>query len=605
MRRKSSADSSPSPQVRQTIVIGVIITVVGGLIVAAVVAVVGGWAKLSTWERILAVLVPLLVAGLLLAFWKKLFPPKVRGTGPRRRTGGIATSAAGQTQIVIQSVHSGASVNIEIVQAPDYQDGMPSTRNIESKAAYEAGRRALARGDYDSAIGEFSECLRLETDLQKLGAINIQIANCYYKQGKLAKAEEHYATARTIGKRIPDRHGQAAGLLGLGNVYAGLPAPRTSDRRKLLRNAIAFYEDALEIFSEEISPLQAANTQISLGSAYNRLPARSSAKRGDNLAKAVACFRAALDFYTEDDYPLDFANAAQAVATAYMELPSDSAAERADNVRLAIKDFRLAVKVYRKSGCVARYAMAIMGLGNAYAELPATSPGERDKNHKKAFACYKKALDVAKDTLTPDEKARVQLNLANAYLDLPAGTVEERSHNVRSAIACFSSALETYDKERYPLEFAVGQIGLGGACCEYCELPTTTSEEQLRAVKMAVDCFNKAIEIYDKRGYPLKYAQIQNNLGAALVRYPADSGAERTLRVREAIYAYRAALDVVNQRNHPEDFCYTAANLGEALLAVGDRAGCHWLKQAYSLRQFLPDQGEKVRRLIDQICAGC
>ena len=578
----------------------VIITAVGGLIVAAVVAVVESWSRLSTWQKVLAFLAALLFVGALFAFWKRHFSRKGGEPWTSGQTTGPTASVTGQAQIVIQGIQAGAGVTIQIVQAPDYQDGMPSTSNTESKKAYEAGRAALDREDFDAAIEEFSKCLRLETDLQKLGAVNIQIANCYYRQSKLAKAEEHYATARRIGKRIPDRHGQAAGLLGLGNVYGALPGRHTSDRRKLLRRAIALYDDAIKILSQEISPLQTANTQVSLGSAYEQLPASSPAKKGNNLVKAVDYFRAALEFYTEDQYPLEFANATQALATAYMQLPSDSGADRAGNVRLAIKHFRTAARVYRGSGSVGRYAMALMGLGNAYAELPATSPEERDRNCKKAFACYKKALDVGGNRLTPEERAKLQLSLANAYLDLPVATVQERSQKVRSAIGWFSTALGTFDKKRHPLEFAQVQIGLGGAYCNYCELPTTTEQEQLRAVETAVDSFYKALDVYDKKGYPVEYATTQSNLAAAFMCWPTDSHEERVQAAQRAVGACQAALEVIHKRNHPEVFAFTAATLGSALFILGNANAHYWLKEAYALRQLLPDLGETVGDLMKQ-----
>jgi tetratricopeptide (TPR) repeat protein len=598
MSRRLRVESPSGRQVWKDIVIAVI----SGLIVAAILALIRSWSKLPTWQKVLAFLTPLLLVGVLFRFWKKVFSRTVGQPGDSGPPRGPTASATHQTQIVIQGIQSGASVSVQIVQAPDYQNGMPKTSNMESKAAYEAGRAALDRDDFDDAIEQFSRCLQLETDWQKLGAVNIQIANCYFKQGRLSKAKEHYATAHRIGKRIPDRHGRAAGLLGLGNVYLQLPVLRTSDRRRLIRHAIALYNDALRIFRKEVSPLQAANTRLSLGSAYAHLPARSAAKKGKNLARAVGYFRAALEFYTEDEYPVEFANATEGLATAYIQLPSGSPADRADNVRLAIKHFRIAVKLYRESGSIGRYTMALMGLGNAYAELPVSSQAERERNYKKAFACYKKALAVGKDSLTPDQKAKLQLNLANAYLDLPAATAQERSQNVQNAISCFLSALETHDKQRCPLDFGAAQIGLGGAYCDYSELPTATKQERQNALEKAVDCFNEALDIYDKKGYPVEYATIQGNLAAAFMRWPADSHEERVQAVQRAVGACQAALEVVH-RNHPEVFACTAATLGSALSVLGNANAHYWLNEAYALRQFLPDHGERVEEIIREMSA--
>ncbi len=66
---------------------------------------------------------------------------------------------------------------------------------------------------------------------------------------------------------------------------------------------------------------------------------------------------------------------------------------------------------------------------------------------------------------------------------------------------------------------------------------------------------------------------------------------------------YRAALKIRTKDKYPREFCYTAANMGICLASINGIDACHWLIEAYSLRQYLPDQGSNLKKLIMKLVA--
>ncbi|MBU1937274.1 hypothetical protein KKG05_07735, partial [bacterium] len=94
----------------------------------------------------------------------------------------------------------------------------------------------------------------------------------------------------------------------------------------------------------------------------------------------------------------------------------------------------------------------------------------------------------------------------------------------------------------------------------------------------------------------------QNNLGTAYTDLPSATAEERASNVRKAIACYEAALEIRKKDEYPQFYCETTANLGMLLADFGHKDACHWLKEAYSLKQFLPDQGKRLEPIIKEVC---
>ena len=83
---------------------------------------------------------------------------------------------------------------------------------------------------------------------------------------------------------------------------------------------------------------------------------------------------------------------------------------------------------------------------------------------------------------------------------------------------------------------------------------------------------------------------------------PSISPEGRASNVRSAIECCKRAPEIYKQDEYPQEYCFTAANMGMILADIDKPQACHWLKEAYSLRQFLPKQGREIEELMDRVC---
>lgn len=111
-----------------------------------------------------------------------------------------------------------------------------------------------------------------------------------------------------------------------------------------------------------------------------------------------------------------------------------------------------------------------------------------------------------------------------------------------------------------------------------------------------------ALRLCTEDACPVQHAGTQSNLGAAYAALPGATPEERAENLKRAVACCKAALEVYRKDAYPQYFCQTAANLGRALAELEDPAACSWLKEAHSLRQFLPEQGERIRELMREVC---
>jgi tetratricopeptide (TPR) repeat protein len=217
----------------------------------------------------------------------------------------------------------------------------------------------------------------------------------------------------------------------------------------------------------------------------------------------------------------------------------------------------------------------------------------------KAAEFYAFGLKESRKANDQQGQASNLVSIANTYLMRPASTGAARGDNVRRAIDNYEGVLKIFVKDEYPLQYAMTQNNLGNA---YTALPAATPEQRAQNVRNAIECYKAALEIYKKDEYPIDYAMTQNNLGNAYTDLPAATPEQRAQNVRNAIEGYKAALEIYKKDEYPQDYCLTAANMGLILAEIEDRDASNWLKEAYVLRQFLPDQGKRLEDVMNRIC---
>jgi len=385
----------------------------------------------------------------------------------------IATGdGATQTQTIDRSQKNVSSVNATVIYAEqgstvninfpaiDYMDGINESPVPDVRRYFEQGREHSSKREFQKAIEMFEKSLRFEKEDERMGALNIQIGNCYYEMRQYIKASNYYAEAKRAAEKADDERGMGAASVGIGNTYTLRPAS-PAHRGENVRKAVENYERALKLLSEDEYPIQYATTQNNLGAAYWNLPAADNKVRAENIIKAIECYKEALQISRKEEHPLQYAITQNNLGAAYTDLPAADNVERADNINKAIDCYDEALQIYRKDEYPLDYAMTQNNLGNAYRNLPAATSEERADNVKKAIECYDKALQIRRKEEYPIQYATTQNNLGNAYAYLPAADNEERADNVKKAIDCYDEALQIYRKDEYPQDYCLTAANMG------------------------------------------------------------------------------------------------------------------------------------------------
>jgi tetratricopeptide (TPR) repeat protein len=279
------------------------------------------FSNLELWQKVVAGLLVLLIAAGVRFLIMRIFkrkpqqPPSlvtvkdkssvqvVTGNGAKQEIGTDKSVhvTRGDKCIVFERVEAGATVNI--VNVIDYQDGVAQSTNAKVRSLFGEARALYSKGEFSKAIENLRECLNLEKDREKLGAINLQIGNCYYELGRFIKAAEFYGTALREARKANDKKGEASALSSVGNTYLCRPASDGLTRGDNVRQAVNNHQQALKIFQKDEYPVDYAMTQNNLGNVYMELPSTTAEDRVENIRKAIQYYKNALEIRKKDEYP--------------------------------------------------------------------------------------------------------------------------------------------------------------------------------------------------------------------------------------------------------------------------------------------------------------
>jgi tetratricopeptide (TPR) repeat protein len=313
------------------------------------------------------------------------------------------------------------------------------------------------------------------------------------------------------------------------------------NRGTSLQKAIACYESALRIYTEQKFPQYWAGIQNNLGKAWGGL---TTGDRTANLGKAIACCESALRIYTEQKFPRYWARIQNNLGGAWSGL---STGDRTANLKCAIDCYESAVRILTEQEFPQDWARVHSNLGGAWGDLPT---GDRTANLKCAIDCCEAALRVYTEQEFPEKWASVQNNLGVARSNLSTG---DRAANLKCAIDCYEAALRVYTEQEFPEKWAMVQNNLGSA---RSRLPTGDRAANL---KCAIDCYEAALRVYTEQEFPQDWARIQNSLGSAWRRLPTG---DRAANLAKAIACYEAALHVYTEQDFPQKWAMVQNNLG-------------------------------------------
>ena len=368
------------------------------------------------------------------------------------------------------------------------------------------------------------------------------------------RMQEHFSLLRWMEplellESLPASSVAAQTLSGLG---VELWRASLGSRSPNLAKAIACFEAALHIRTEQAFPQDWAATQNHLGTAWLDMP---TGDRGANLAKAIACHEAALRVRTEQAFPQDWAATQNNLGTAWLNMPTGN---RGANLAKAFACFEAALRVYTEQEFPQAWAVTQHNLGTTWLDVPTGDPGA---NLAKAITCFEAALRVYTEQEFPQAWATIQNSLGAAWWSLQT---DNRGANLTKAIACYEASLRVRTEQEFPQDWAMTQNNLGTA---WSDVLTGNPGENLAK---AIACYEASLRVRTEQEFPQNWAATQNNLGAAWWSMPTD---DRGANLAKAIAYYEAALRVYTERAFPQNWAMTQYNLGLTWwnLPTGDR----------------------------------
>ena len=200
--------------------------------------------------------------------------------------------------------------------------------------------------------------------------------------------------------------------------------------------------------TREAMPVEWATTQMNLALAYSN---RIRGDHAENLEQAIAAYEQVLQVRTREAMPLKWARAQMGWASAYSRRIRG---DRAENLEQVIAAYEQVLQVMTREAMPLKWATAQMGWANAYSDR---IRGDRAENLEQAIAAYEQVLQVMTREAMPLKWATAQMGWANAYSDRIRG---DRAENLEQAIAAYEQVLQVRTREAMPLEWATTQMSL-------------------------------------------------------------------------------------------------------------------------------------------------
>jgi CHAT domain-containing protein/tetratricopeptide (TPR) repeat protein len=346
-------------------------------------------------------------------------------------------------------------------------------------------------------------------------------------------------------ERLPQRWQMIQ--VNIGNLYADRMSGEKADNQE---HAIAHYIAALRV---DVPPLRVAGAQNFLGNVY------ASRIRGDpseNQEQAISCYTAALQHLQQEQSPIDWAMIHQNLGTIYAKRIQG---EKASNQERAISCFIVALQVLTKEQYPTNWIALQNMLGNVYGERITGDPVE---NQERAISSYSAALQSLIAAGAPMDWVETQHALGILYKNRFQGDPAE---NEELAISCLTTVAQIYLENGSPLDWARAQSDLGNAYVERIQGDKADNQER------AISCFLAAADVLAKFPSLRDRAMVENNLGNV---YRERVQGDKSDNQERALSYFTSALSAWPEEHPPLDWALTHHNLGivYAERIVGDKA---------------------------------
>ena len=495
---------------------------------------------------------------------------------------------------------------------------------VEQKqdSIYELGLAAFARKNFaqagalfqDSASQKERKLLEARESERQLSEGTIRDyrlgGDAYYNDYNFRKAAELYQKALSLADRVRSPRLWAAILANYGNARLELGVRTTGEEAvpslavPSLKEAKAYFENALQVFTREQLPQDWAATENSLGLALGDLAGRSEGSQAAvYLEQAVSAYRNALQVRTREQLPQDWAMTQNNLGIALRNLAGRSEGpQAAAYLEQAVAAYRNALQVRTREQLPRDWAMTQNNLGNALDNLAGRSEASQAATYlEQAVAAYRNALRVFTSEQLPQDWAGTQNNLGAALDDL-AGRSEasQAATYLEQAVSAYRNALQVFTREQLPQDWARTLNNLGTALGDLAGRSETS--QATAYLEQAIGAFRNALQVYTREQLPQAWAATQNNLGVALGDLAGHSeGSLAADYLEQAVGPYRGALEVRTESDFPLQWTRTMWNL--ALIYEQQKDWAHARETYAKLLQHYPNDPKfraKVEALANQ-----
>ncbi|MEU3619776.1 CHAT domain-containing protein [Streptomyces sp. NPDC006872] len=403
-----------------------------------------------------------------------------------------------------------------------------------------------------------------------------------------------HSLRRLVESARPDSDSRwlwAAAQQELGDVLAQVCRPHD---RPGMREVIAAYRAALEVYTPGFCPVEFATVQNNLGNAYRMLPGSDGPHGGEEAAEAVeqaiSAYLAALAVRTLDTDPYGWARTQNNLGSAYAERLRGRSA---DNRQRALQAYRAALEVHDILEYPDDYVMAQTNLGLLYLDC---ADGTRPDVLDLSMAAFLSALLVRTPWTDPRRRQRLVRSMYDAFRSrlglTPSGLREETIARLAPVVEVLAQAGAPLSTESTPVIEDSSAFDDSSAVVNSTRvdpdlfvsywhdfhrvipLPELigmiTSPEADRQPHVRIAMLRAALQ-RDDVVLPSFRADLLDELALALLHHPSDDAAQHQ---EEAISALETALEAYTREDDPLKWGTIKNHLGAAYgqRLSGDRA---------------------------------
>jgi len=353
----------------------------------------------------------------------------------------------------------------------------------------------------------------------------------------------------------------------MGTVLAALAAaqalPAATDAGRYLTNVLSPIAVRLERLIQSLPPGVLPADRIEIYNSYGLIQSVIGEQTGENwrVLKAVASYREALNHCTPDHRPQSSNTIKANLAAALAKLGAGQSEPK--YLLEAVKINRDLLHDVVRGTEPANWGTIQHNLGVCLTLLGERETGDEDLEN--AVQAFREALEERPRDRCPLEWAATKNSLAAALMRLAERVLSRprRQDIINAAAGAAKEAVETgLSDPNDVFGFALSKVLVTAGEQSFQRKAAFSRLEE------AIKAFREALEVRTRDKVPLRWAQGQSNLGAALLELAHHDN--RNGLLEDAVEACRQALKERPRDRHPLQWAETQEILGIALMSIGE-----------------------------------